>query len=80
MRHLAKVYITPELMTELLTEGYKSKPIQCVAGLPQGAILVNARLAWSGDIEMWFSHASFSAVAEKSEPEMIITPTFIVAN
>lgn len=80
MRNIAKVYVSPELITGMLTKGHECGPATCAEGLPEGATLIGARLSFNGDVELRFEHESFPAVAEGADPEMIINPIYIAGH
>jgi hypothetical protein len=74
MRHVAKVFVTPEVITDMLTVGNKARAHECIQGLPEGAVLVNAFINRRDELELHFSHSTFPLVDEGAEPTMTIIP------
>lgn len=59
-KRVKKVYITPELVAEVLTEGYDlCRHVRCTAGLPKGAKLKATFLDHQHGLALLFEHASF---------------------
>jgi hypothetical protein len=77
-RHIARIAIGYEMLVEMLTAGWTSRPgwIECIRGLPEGAEFVysyfdeRTQLCWLG-----FSHPSFEPVELGAEVP-IIQPLF----
>ena len=64
-RRFAAVRVSQELIAQMMIEGYCSGGIQCLAGVPEGAIYRRAyMLNDRGDVYFVFYHDSFDSVAE----------------
>ena len=75
MRNIIKITMTPEVPTEMLTEGHVCAPFKCAIGLPKGSVLVNAFINKQDHLEFHFEHPSFPIIQEGEEPTPM-KPTF----
>ncbi len=72
--YVKRVFVTPELITAMLTTGYVLlHDLEITEGLPEGAVM--AAIGWNVDRRAWaidFAHASFPFVADGGIPSELV--------
>ena len=75
MDRRARIIVSSEIFSELLTTGWNDDGIFCTDGLPEGANLVDAQF-FANELRLTFEHESFAPLLEGQTPP-VLTPRYV---